>query len=266
MDGYRAALLFLEEGLQTVPLDKNKKPILSFRDLEISKIFIEKNKYAYSKVTALGALTRGIWCIDIDVHGSNGYESLKDSSYYEELKENLKKTLVQKTPSGGLHIIFKKRECFSYGQKINYLDGVDIKAHDNNYFVIGGSVTSKGKYEITNVSEPKFYEGEFESLIFSNFKNYKDQMLSKYSIRTTLKNYDLSHLGSVGSGLGKQAYERILARQSTERNNDLYLASTYAKQCGVSLEPLRVLIGDNKNGGIFTESEWIATVNSANSN
>lgn len=42
------------------------------------------------------------------------------------------------------------------------------------------------------------------------------------------------------------------------RNQDLYLASTYAKQCNQPLEPLRVLIGDIKGGDVFTLIRHIA--------
>lgn len=263
MNGYELAIELSEYGLQVIPLDKQKKPIVSFKDKTIDQEFINRNIESYSKVSALGMLTRGVWCIDIDLHGVNGFESLKRNPYYDELVENAKNTLVQSTPSGGKHIIFKKRNGIEYSQKIGYLDGVDIKAHYNNYFVFGGSVTKKGKYEITNLFEPNFYDGEFENHIFSIRGNFEEQKFNKYSVAATLVNYDFSHLTGSG-GLGKKAYERIIKGESIERNNDLYLASSYAKQCGKPIEPLKKLIGSVKNGDVFTESEWIATVESAN--
>ena len=47
-------------------------------------------------------------------------------------------------------------------------------------------------------------------------------------------------------GEGKQAYQRIVNGESEYRNNDLYKAASYARQCNVDIEPLRILIGDNK--------------------
>ena len=44
--------------------------------------------------------------------------------------------------------------------------------------------------------------------------------------------------------------------ESSERNSDLYLAASYAKQCNIDIEPLKVLIGDVKNGDEFKHSEW----------
>ena len=56
----------------------------------------------------LGVLTRNVWCIDIDIDhtdGKNGFKSIKDISYYDEIVSNAQNTLVQTTASGGKHII-----------------------------------------------------------------------------------------------------------------------------------------------------------------
>lgn len=62
---------------------------------------------------------------------------------------------------------------------------------------------------------------------------------------------------------GKRAYQRIIDGQSEYRNDDLYKAVSYANQCNIDIEPLRILIGDNKNGDVISEKEWEATVRSA---
>lgn len=149
-------------------------------------------------------------------------------------------------------------------KKIGYLDGIDIKAHHNNYFVLGGSVGAKGKYEL-NGKEPIVYQGEFEQRVFSSSGSYEEQTLEKYSARYILKDYDFSHLDTrrTGEGKGKQAYERIVKGQSFNRNEDLFKACSYARACNVSIDPLKVLIGDVKGHDEFTESEFYATVKSA---
>lgn len=265
-----AAREMLNRGIQCVPLDSNKKPIVSFKDITITDEFIDENLQAYQSTTVLGVLTRGIWCIDIDidhVEGVSGFESLKGNPYLEELTENINNTLVQTTPSGGKHIIFLKSERIEvYRQKIGYLPGVDIKAHPNNYFVLAGSRTVKGLYTHNkkNVTE---YDGEFEERIFGTPGSFERQTREKYSIKNVLHDWNFSHLEGTGQGgQGKQAYQRIIDQESSDRNNDLYLAATYAKQYNIDLEPLKVLIGDIKGGDEFTESEWTATVESANSN
>lgn len=265
MSGYHVAKNLLQKDIQTIPLDEYKKPTVTFKDITIDNDFIEYHDTAYKRTSVLGVLTRGIWCIDIDIDhadGKNGFESLKYIPFYDELTSNMNNTLVQTTASGGKHIIFKKREGIEYGQKIDYLPSVDIKAHPNNYFVLAGSRTKKGKYTHNGVRVTK-YEGAFEYRIFSKRGNYTQQALEPYSIKKVLPNYNFQHLENGKGGLGKQAYQRIIDGESTERNNDLYLAVSYAKQCNVDIEPLRVLIGDVKNGDEFKQSEWEATVRSA---
>ncbi|MBS4461735.1 bifunctional DNA primase/polymerase [Aerococcaceae bacterium zg-B36] len=255
MNGYEIALALLGEGIQTIPLSNTKMPLFKFANIPITKELIEANKELYQRAKGLGWLCRGYWCIDIDRHGTNGFESIKQSKCVDELRANAQKTMVQHTPSKGMHLVFKKREGVEYRQKINYLDGVDIKAQDNNYFVMFGSQTAKGVYT-WNEKEPIVYVGEFEQEIFKPNTKPPQKTYGYFGLIPKSSN-------SKG-GLGKQAYQRIINGTSIMRNNDLYLASTYAKSCGISLEPLKVLIGDDSKGDVFTEEEWYATVNSAN--
>lgn len=265
MTGYHVAKYLLKKNIQVIPLNEYKKPSVSFADITINDEFIEQYKHIYHQTHVLGVLTRGVWCIDIDVNhaeGKNGFESLKMVPFYDEIVANAKNTLVQTTPSGGKHIILSKRDGIEYGQKINYLPSVDIKAHDNNYFVLANSRTHKGKYKHNNVRVSE-YKGEFEQRIFSKRGNYVEQIIEPYSMKHVLSDHNFDHLGNGKGGLGKQAYQRIVNGESYYRNDDLYKAASYASQCNIDIEPLRVLIGDNKNGDVFTERAWEATVRSA---
>ncbi|MGW9860563.1 bifunctional DNA primase/polymerase-like protein [Staphylococcus epidermidis] len=265
MTGYHVAKHLLRKDIEVIPLNDFKKPSVSFADKTITNDFIEYHSNIYSQANVLGVLTRGVWCIDIDVDhkdGANGFDSLKNIPFYNELVENAQNTLVQTTASGGKHLIFKKRDSINYGQKIGYLPSVDIKAHPNNYFVLAGSRTAKGIYTHNGNSVVE-YQGDFEQRIFSKVGNYEQQTLEPYSIRKTLSNYSFEHIKTGKGGEGKRAYERIINGQSEYRNNDLFKAVSYANQCNVDIEPLRILIGDNKNGDIFTERDWEATVRSA---
>lgn len=267
MNGYEYAKAMLQKNIQIIPLNKNKRPLLKFADIEITDEFIEEHKELYLNTNVLGILTRGLWCIDIDIDrtkNENGFDSIKINPFHEEIKENYQQTLVQITATGGQHIVFKKRAGVNYRQKIGYLNSVDIKAHDNNFFVSAGSVTDKGIYK-HNAKEPIEYQGEFEERIFSTGGSFRQQIEAKHSVKNVLQDHDFSHFQSSGQGgLGKQAYERIVKGESLDRNNDLFLASTYAKQYRIDLEPLKVLIGSVKSGDVFTENEWLATVESAN--
>lgn len=264
MNCFDAALLMLKQGFECIPVDGNKRPILRFRNLRIDEAFIYENQQYYKKANGLGLLTRGVWCIDIDKGHclSDGYKSLLELPISEELDRNALKTWVQSTPSGGMHIIFKKQVGIEYQQKIAYLTGVDIKANDNNYFLLHGSRTKKGVYQ-ANGQKPQFYDGSLEKRIFGEKGNYEQQALANYGAKKVMHDYDFSHLNRPGKGLGREAYERIAEGISDARNNDLFLAVSYAKSCGVSIEPLTVLIGTVKNGDEFTEEEFYRTVESA---
>lgn len=265
MTGYHVAKKLLKKQIEIIPLNKHKKPTVSFANNVITDDFIERYSTQYHQANVLGVLTRSVWCIDIDVdheEGQSGFESLKQIPYYKEFVTNAQNTLVQTTASGGKHIVFKKREDIDYSQKIGYLPAIDIKAHPNNYFVLAGSVTTKGKYT-HNGQSVAFYQGEFEKRIFSKSGNYAQQILEPYSIKRVLPNYSFEHIRGGKGGEGKRAYQRIIDGQSEYRNNDLFKAVSYAVQCNVDIEPLRVLIGDNKNGDVFTERDWEATVRSA---
>jgi len=277
MNSYKIALELLKDNLESIPINYYKRPKLKFKDIPITEEFIKENRNSYESASGLALLCRGVWCIDIDVnHGSeNGFESLKElEDVWPDIVRNGQQTYVQTTPRGGKHMVFKKVEGIDYKQHIGYLSGIDIKAQDNNFFIFAGSVTSAGTYTHNNKEIQYFdgtyidyFDGTFEDRIFSSSGNYDDQTLEKYSVRNRMKNYQyanrvFSTLDGKG-GLGKQAYQRILDGTSEQRNNDLFLASTFAKECDVSLEPLKVLIGDVRNGDEFTESEWFATVTSA---
>lgn len=267
LNGYEVSKLLLEKGIQCIPLNEMKVPKVGFKDIPITVTFLETYKWIYEQANVLGVLTRGIWCIDVDKnHGNSkdGFLSLEANPFYNELDENTKNTMIQSAPSGGMHIIFKKREGVEYQQKIAYLDGVDIKANDNNYFVLAGSITDKGIYQSNN-QKTQFYQGEFENRIFGSRGNFIDQVMERYSVKNVMANYDFSHLSMPKGkgGLGKQAYQRIIDGTSVERNNDLYLAVSYAKECNVDIEPLRILIGNSKGKDFFTESEFDKTVRSA---
>ncbi|OQO71173.1 DNA primase [Enterococcus villorum] len=267
MNGYEAALALLEKGVQCIPLNEYKTPVFSFKDISITYDFLFSKKYAYQNTVSMGILTRGLWCIDIDIghnDGKNGFESLATIPFFDELDQNAKNTMVQTTPSGGIHMVFRKREGVNYQQKIGYLDGVDIKANDNNYFVMAGSRTTKGIYT-RNDLPPKLYEGEFERRIFSEGATFRKQVELQYSVHRIMPDYSFSYrpITKGQGGLGKQAYQRIIEGSSENRNNDLYLAASYAKVCHVDIEPLKVLIGTAKDRDIFTENEFYKTVESA---
>lgn len=62
-------------------------------------------------------------------------------------------TLVQKTPTGSIHLIFRQNPRYEIKQIIGFLDGVDIKGSDNNFIVIAPSVINGKKYAFDDPSK-----------------------------------------------------------------------------------------------------------------
>lgn len=267
MDGLYYAKELLKDGVPTIPLSANKTPTIKFANATIDVAFIDSNAESYESASGLGVLTRKWWCIDVDrnhADGVDGFESLKSTTFIDEITEIATQTMRQETPSGGIHLVFEKVEGVAYSQKIAYLPGVDIKANDNNYFVLAGSYSKSGKYT-SNDKMPIPYPGEFEARIFGSPGNFREQIMNRFSVRKSLPNVSFSHLPMPKGkgGRGKQAYERIITGTSTDRNNDLFLAVSYAKACNVDLEPLKAIIGTVKGRDVFTELEFNKTVESA---
>lgn len=276
----KTALAFLRKGYQVIPLSKKTgSPVIKFKDVEITEELIKSinwNNCDYA------LLMRGVWAIDIDTHsmdpitaqglkfllksqkadlfsvlstdqndfGLDGYSSILRSEYKEEFIQNFKNTFLELTDSGGMHILFKKREDIPYSQKIGVLPGIDIKANENNYVKI---FPSDGREVLQSVKSLPVYEGEFEKEIFKP----KPKIVTNYFEQSLPTN-----LGS-GSHEGKGAYERILEGAWMNRNDDLFKAACWAIESGTDIEPLSVLIGSVKGRDEFTREEFERTIESA---
>ncbi|MQW23909.1 DNA primase [Lactococcus sp. dk322] len=145
------ALKYCKLGLSVIPISPyNKHPLVKFADRppftmeEVSRLWDE---YPNANIALK---TDKFFVIDIDVHGINGFESLKNWKHLDLIKP----TLQAKTASGGKHLFYLKRDDANIGQQIGFLPGVDIKAHDNNYVLVAPSATDKGTYEWDLVKSP----------------------------------------------------------------------------------------------------------------
>lgn len=140
----RFALGYARRGFDIVPLVPNtKKPMQKFADRpplteeEITDIWTKTPN------ANIGIKTTDFFVIDIDTHGeTNGYQSLVN---WEHVKK-IPRTSQVISASGGKHLYFKKPVGFTMPQKIAFLEGVDIKAHVNNYVVAPPSVIGDSFY------------------------------------------------------------------------------------------------------------------------
>lgn len=141
----RFALGYARRGFDIVPLVPNtKRPLQKFANRP--PLTEEEIKDIWTRVpnANIGIKTVDFFVIDVDTHGStNGYQSLKEWKYVDKIP----KTSQVISASGGKHLYFKKPVGFTMPQKIAFLEGVDIKAHVNNYVVAPPSVIGDSFYK-----------------------------------------------------------------------------------------------------------------------
>lgn len=139
------ALGYARRGFDVVPLIPNtKRPLQKFADRppmteeEITEVWTKTPN------ANIALKTRDFFILDLDLHGKkNGYQSL---ARWEHVKK-IPRTSQVLTASGGKHLYFKKPVGFTMPQKVDFLDGVDIKFHVNNYVVAPPSVIDGSVYK-----------------------------------------------------------------------------------------------------------------------
>lgn len=276
---HTTALSFLKKGYQVIPLSKKTgRPIIKFKDIQITEDIIKSIDWLECDYALL---MRGMWCIDIDTHdmdeklakelktmiktmgidmlsvlstdqynnGLDGYSSLLNNEHKEELISNFKNTFLEITDSGGMHILFKKRDGVDYSQKIGVLKGIDIKANDNNYVKI---FPSDGREVLQAVKELPNYKGKFEEVIFKPKENF-----------TTYFSGSIVKPKSTGNHEGREAYERVATGTSYNRNDDLFKGACWAFENDIDIDDLSSIIGTVKGRDVFTREEFELTIESA---
>lgn len=139
------AIQYAEKGFSVIPT-LGKRPLLKFADrppLTVEEIKEFWNQHPYANIALK---TEKFFVIDVDRHkdGDDGTASIKKLNHPEWFN-----TLCQKTAHNGYQFFFTKpKERIS--QNIGFLDGVDIKAHPNNYVVVAPSIIDDKAYQWLN--------------------------------------------------------------------------------------------------------------------
>lgn len=141
----RFALGYAHRGFDVVPLIPNtKQPMQKFADRPPLTDDEIKEIWTKTPNANIAIKTTDFFVIDIDVHGEkNGYQSLANWEHVRKIP----RTSQVISASGGKHLYFKKPVGFKMPQKVDFLDGVDIKFHVNNYVVAPPSVINDSFYK-----------------------------------------------------------------------------------------------------------------------
>lgn len=151
----KAALNYASKGFKVFPLTPLSK--IPLKGTQGSKeattdIKLIEQWWINEPQANIGLVTESFLVLDIDVHNeeNNGYTSLRT---LQDTFEELPKTSTVKTANDGLHLYFLKPKNMHVPQKIAFMNGIDVKAHPNNYVVAPPSQikrknSSIGIYEI----------------------------------------------------------------------------------------------------------------------
>lgn len=144
-----AALDWQKRGFYVLPIEPEaKNPAINYKDKpaltadEIRELWTKNPNYNI----ALRTVNHFVIDVDSVSHTGNaakdGFKSLKSIP-----SKLLLPTYVEKTGSGGLHLYYYKPKGFDLSplQMIDWLPGIDIKAHPNNYALVTPSTKGKGK-------------------------------------------------------------------------------------------------------------------------
>lgn len=141
--------------------------------------------------------------VDIDVsHGSNGLLNFgKWLTEHDMVPDDiLSQTLRARTPTGGIHLVFKQDKQHHFKQDIGVIEGVDLKASPNNFIVVSPSRINGKPYEWVNVDDideiqvvPKQLIEAFEQMAKhkNNEKKNEKYRLAKLSSMLTEKNISI---------------------------------------------------------------------------
>lgn len=196
------ALHYQRNGFSVIPISPDsKKPLVSFADKPPADEIAIKRWWRDYPNANIAIRTDSFFVIDVDMHGDvNGLESLR----HWEHARLIPKTLQATTPSGGRHIFLKKRDDISISQNIGFIDGVDLKAHVNNYVLVAPSSTSNGQYKWDMVHSPE--NGEMAEAPYELVKVLKD-------LKPDMPSYDFSSFadnGYQGSNKTAKLFEQIV--------------------------------------------------------
>lgn len=199
------ALAYQAKGLSVLPI-AGKRPLIKFRDREpliADEIKTIWKKHPYAQIALR---TDKFFVVDIDRNHNNdvdGFDSIKQLP-----KDYFPETLTQTTKHGGRQLFYLKRNDMKVNQLIDYLPGVDVKAHENNYVVVAPSEGYRWLNKHTIVTAPKELVVHINQMRASKRHHSVDDLV----IKPRGRNSTTDLLETIANGLGdKGARNKTLA-------------------------------------------------------
>lgn len=96
---------YISYGLSVIPC-KNKKPLIEWKQYQ-DKIAVDVSGWEGEQIACIcGAVSGGLVCIDFDIKNGNKYNDWL-MLIQQQAPELLSKMVIESTPSGGWHVVFR---------------------------------------------------------------------------------------------------------------------------------------------------------------
>ena len=149
---------FLDKSLKIFPVVENKKePMIPAWQIDCSCDKLQVSYWLENVPNCnwgLPCSQNDLFVIDVDVHNQNGLESMK--KLLSDLGITSLETLSQKTPSGGLHLIFKSdfelKNVANTANSFPDYPGIDIRT--DGYILVNPSMINGVEYQFVNTERP----------------------------------------------------------------------------------------------------------------
>ena len=193
------AVNYAEHGFSVIPIGQGKKPLIKFANRpaltpdEIRKIWKE------NPLANIALKTDKFFVIDVDRHNDvDGLKSIEALNHNEWFKG----TLTELTAHNGYHFYFQKPKDMTISQNIGILEGVDLKAHENNYVVVAPSRLGDKAYRWLNHAPMKPAPQGLLDLIQKKSKEFKPVSVNS-DYKPTGKTATTELFEKIANGLGK---------------------------------------------------------------
>ncbi|MDR1685022.1 MAG: DUF3987 domain-containing protein [Desulfovibrio sp.] len=154
-----AALGYAKKGLPIFPCKpKDKRPYTDhgFKDASSDPQIIQDwwGRWPDALIGLSTGRASGIFALDVDLGHKEGENGLESLSALEAANSPLPETKRTRTPSGGLHYLFRHPVGMKIGNSAGKLGlGLDTRG-DGGYVIFPPSRTAKGKYSFENPQTP----------------------------------------------------------------------------------------------------------------
>jgi hypothetical protein len=138
-------------GWHVLPVSKNKKPLIMNWSKEATtnerQIIKWWGQYPSANIGILTGPESGFWVIDTDNRATfNGLENLA-KFFGDRFVFNSQKYLAGKTPTGGIHLLFKWDDDYPVKTTSNVIEGVDTRGRGGQIIVAPSSRNIEGEWK-----------------------------------------------------------------------------------------------------------------------